>query len=37
MMNQATLQPTKWFDYSNAGFALLGLALERASTAILPH
>ncbi|MFW8303926.1 serine hydrolase, partial [Klebsiella pneumoniae] len=23
MMNQATLQPTKWFDYSNAGFALL--------------
>ncbi|MCS5938565.1 beta-lactamase family protein [Klebsiella variicola subsp. variicola] len=31
MMNQATLQPTKWFDYSNAGFALLGLALERAS------
>lgn len=31
MMNRATLQPTKWFDYSNAGFALLGLALERAS------
>ncbi|WP_323078559.1 serine hydrolase domain-containing protein [Klebsiella quasipneumoniae] len=31
MMNQATLQSAKWFDYSNAGFALLGLALERAS------